>query len=75
MKVIWKIIKIIVTIWMWLCGVSSLIVCTLGLYGTKELNCSAMNAFADPDPAHDIMFWADRGLERLNRKIKELKKK
>lgn len=75
MKVVWKIIKIIVTIWMWLCGIASAILLGLGLLGAKSLGKTPSDYFDDVGKDEEDRMQTTYALHGINRLEKLFKKK
>lgn len=72
MKVVWKIIKIIVTIWMWLSGIASAILLGFGLLGAKSLGKTPSDYFNDVGNEEDPQLaYALHGINRLEKLFKK----
>ena len=73
MKVVWKVIKIIVTIWMWLCGIATAILLGFGLLGAKSLGKTPSEYFDDVGKEEDTVTetYALHGIDRLSKMFKK----
>ena len=72
MKVVWKVIKIIVTIWMWLCGITSAILLGFGLLGAKSLGKTPSDYFNDVGDEDSVeITYALHGINRLEKLFKK----